>query len=158
MPPRLIRPAAYAWIVSDGRVLLCRLCEPHNLGLWTLPGGGLEFGEDAAAGCRREVLEETGLTVILESVLTVDTICAPTTPEVAVAEAHRLLQAEYPLESAEMYSLRIVYLARVVSGNLTDEAEGSTDRAEWIPLDQLQSLTLVDLAQTVLAVWEGQAH
>ena len=32
-------------------------------GMWTLPGGGLDHGEDPRAGVRREVYEETGLTV-----------------------------------------------------------------------------------------------
>lgn len=31
---------------------------------WTLPGGGIELGEEPALGVRREVLEETGLEVI----------------------------------------------------------------------------------------------
>lgn len=154
MPPRLIRPAAYAWIVADGKVLLCRLCEPHNMGQWTLPGGGLDFGEDIAEGCLREVREETGLEVQLDGLLAVDSICALTTPAVTVAESQRLLNLTYPAEPVEMFSLRIVYLASVVSGNLTNESEGSTDLAEWIPLGQVRDLVLVDLAETVLNAWD----
>ena len=30
-------------------------------GSWTLPGGGLDFGEDPEAGALRELGEETGL-------------------------------------------------------------------------------------------------
>ena len=60
--PGVTRLAAYAVIVQDGHILLCRVA-PGNLGagLWTLPGGGLEFGESPEVGVVREVEEETGL-------------------------------------------------------------------------------------------------
>jgi len=51
----------------EGRVLLLRTAwkgrsgEPREA--WLLPGGGLEPGEDAEAGARRELFEETGLQV-----------------------------------------------------------------------------------------------
>lgn len=32
-------------------------------GTWTMPGGKLEFGESFEDGARREVLEETGITI-----------------------------------------------------------------------------------------------
>jgi len=35
-------------------------------GRWTPPGGHLEPGEDAVTAARRELLEETGLTAVLE--------------------------------------------------------------------------------------------
>jgi 8-oxo-dGTP diphosphatase len=44
-------------------VLLGRRLRAPGLGLWGLPGGKLEPGEDALAAVRREVLEETGLDV-----------------------------------------------------------------------------------------------
>jgi ADP-ribose pyrophosphatase YjhB (NUDIX family) len=56
-------PGAQAVIVRDGRVLLGRRREEPGAGLWDLPGGFLEEGEDAVGALRREVLEETGLAV-----------------------------------------------------------------------------------------------
>lgn len=52
-------------IVFDpsGRVLLVRRARPPKLGLWSAPGGRLEPGETLADCCRREVLEETGITI-----------------------------------------------------------------------------------------------
>ena len=45
--PRRTRVAAYAVILRDGDILLSRLAPylvPHEQ--WTLPGGGIDFGED----------------------------------------------------------------------------------------------------------------
>ena len=59
------RIAAYGLIVQDARMVLCRISRqlPEHAGKWTLPGGGLDFGEDPADAVVREVLEETGLRV-----------------------------------------------------------------------------------------------
>jgi 8-oxo-dGTP pyrophosphatase MutT (NUDIX family) len=47
----------------DDRVLLFRYDEgPPNGRHWCTPGGGLDDGEDHAAGARRELAEETGWT------------------------------------------------------------------------------------------------
>ena len=46
-----------------GRVLLGRRSADPGRGLWDVPGGFLDEGEDAIAGLRREILEETGLEV-----------------------------------------------------------------------------------------------
>ncbi len=42
-------------------VLLVKRANAPALGLWTLPGGRLEFGETLAGAVARELLEETGL-------------------------------------------------------------------------------------------------
>jgi ADP-ribose pyrophosphatase YjhB (NUDIX family) len=41
-------------------VLLCRRAIEPRLGLWTLPAGFLENGEEMTSGARRETLEEAG--------------------------------------------------------------------------------------------------
>ena len=47
----------------DDRVLLFRYDDgPPNGRHWCTPGGGLNDGEDYAAGARRELAEETGWT------------------------------------------------------------------------------------------------
>lgn len=52
-------------IVFDaaGRLLLIRRGHEPARGSWSLPGGRCQDGEPAAAACRRELLEETGLEV-----------------------------------------------------------------------------------------------
>lgn len=48
---------------SAAEVLLIRRATPPNAGAWSLPGGAQELGERAEAGARRELLEETSVTV-----------------------------------------------------------------------------------------------
>jgi ADP-ribose pyrophosphatase YjhB (NUDIX family) len=56
---------AVAALVSDeeGSVLLARRAHEPYAGRWDSPGGFLEEGEAPLDGLRREILEETGLTV-----------------------------------------------------------------------------------------------
>nr|SBP00738.1 NUDIX hydrolase [Nonomuraea gerenzanensis] len=50
---------------AAGRLLLVQRGRPPGQGLWSVPGGRLEPGESDEAGVRREVLEETGLHVVV---------------------------------------------------------------------------------------------
>jgi ADP-ribose pyrophosphatase YjhB (NUDIX family) len=59
--PRERRPAVAAVVVADARLLLVRRGHEPHAGLWSLPGGRLQPGEESASACRRELLEETGL-------------------------------------------------------------------------------------------------
>jgi ADP-ribose pyrophosphatase YjhB (NUDIX family) len=57
----LIGVGAVVW--HRGRVLLARRARPPRVGQWSIPGGLLEPGETVEAAIRREVLEETGVTI-----------------------------------------------------------------------------------------------
>lgn len=46
-----------------GRILLIRRSRPPRAGQWSLPGGRQHLGETLEAAARREVLEESGLTL-----------------------------------------------------------------------------------------------
>jgi len=52
-------------IVYDRKALLIQRSDYSGGGDgdWEIPGGGLQFGEDLLEGLRREVKEETGLTI-----------------------------------------------------------------------------------------------
>jgi 8-oxo-dGTP diphosphatase len=127
-----LRVGAYAVIERDSAVLLARWIgsDPPR---WTLPGGGLDHGEDPRDGAVREVEEETGYRVSLGRVLTV--------------ESFREL-VRRPDGLLDHQAICIIYAAEVVGGQLRDEIGGSTDTAAWFPLADVPTLTrggLVDL-------------
>lgn len=52
-----------ALIIKDSKILLLRRSDTdeNDAGLWDLPGGSIEDGENIVEALKREVLEETGL-------------------------------------------------------------------------------------------------
>lgn len=131
-----LRVAAYCIIIDDGKMLLSHWNENGSDG-WTLPGGGLDPYEDPADAAVREVFEETGYHAELGELLGVDSHIVP-------AE-HRFHGATEPLQA-----LRIVYRARVVGGELTNETDGSTDEAAWFDLSEVATLKRVGLVEVGL--------
>ncbi|GAT85873.1 DNA mismatch repair protein MutT [Paenarthrobacter nicotinovorans] len=130
------RPAAYAVIVKEERILLAYWKQDDKEG-WTLPGGGLDFAEHPVDGCRREVREETGYEARVDRMLGID-----------VGHWPGETQADGSVRGFE--ALRIVYEATVVGGELTYEVDGSTTHAAWIPLHDVGKLNRVSLVDTAL--------
>jgi 8-oxo-dGTP diphosphatase len=126
--PKRQRVAAYAVIlrVATGgqEILLSRLAEritPDEL--WTLPGGGLDHGEDPRDAVLREVREETGL-------------------DADVGESARVYSAHLPGvwrdgRRVDAHALRIVYdgwVAPDAPEPRVVEVDGSTSEAAWQPV------------------------
>lgn len=134
-----LRVAAYAIIADDrGSILLAHWNEGRRAA-WTLPGGGLEAGEDPEKAVRREVREETGFKVRVDGLLGIHSRVIP--------PGRRLTDSTLPL-----HTLRIVYRASIVGGKLRHEKNGSTDRAEWFRLDEVRDLQRVKLVDIGLAM------
>ena len=55
--------AVSAAIVRDGRVLVARRARPPANGVFSLPGGVVEAGETLHEAVKREVMEETSITI-----------------------------------------------------------------------------------------------
>ena len=129
----LTRVAAYGLVRDARRVLLCRISDMISGfgGMWTLPGGGVEFGEHPAEGMVREVFEETGMHVRPIGIAEVDSI-----------------SGESPVGT--FHSIRIIYRTQLVGGVLTAEIDGTTDLCRWFTHDQARDLDAVDLVRTAL--------
>ncbi|HYC55841.1 MAG TPA: NUDIX hydrolase [Candidatus Binatia bacterium] len=63
------RVAVGAVVVRDGRVLLVERGKSPSSGMWAVPGGSVELGESLAQAVEREVMEETGVTVLAGDVV-----------------------------------------------------------------------------------------
>ena len=136
-PPRRVRLGAYA-ICRDsaGRLLLCHVAPGLlDAGRWTLPGGGVEFGEHPADAALRELREESGLDGELGAVEFVHSLLVP------------------PGQSSsgqELHLVGVVYAVRVTGGRLRPEVDGSTDGCVWHDLAAASRLELTDLARQAL--------
>ncbi|MEQ7848339.1 NUDIX hydrolase [Nocardioides kribbensis] len=127
--PRTQRVAAYAVVVRDEQVLLSRLAPRLSRSeLWTLPGGGLEHGEDPRDAVVREVHEETGL-------------------DVRVGDTSRVYSQRQRRDRrggrrVDSWSLRIVYegwVPRDAPAPRVVEVDGTTVDAAWHPLAAVRS-------------------
>lgn len=92
--------------VRDGRILLTRRAIEPSLGLWTFPGGYVDWGEDVRAAARRETLEEVELAVRVDRLVgiysypgasVVVVVFGATVPDGAepVANADEVLEVAY---------------------------------------------------------------
>lgn len=131
---RRTRIGSYSLCLDDqGRILLARLSALEvDVGAWTLPGGGIEFGEHPDIAAVRELEEETGL--IGEIV------------DVAGIFSHVYRQSGFA-RGGDLHFLGIIYRMTIVGGELRDEIDGTTDTCAWLAPADLQDLRLVELAQ-----------
>ncbi len=146
MGQQVQRVAAYAVIVRDGLILLSKLAprvSRHEI--WTLPGGGLDHGEDPRDAVVREVHEETGLSV-------------------SIGESARTYSLHLPDtwrrgRRVDAHSLRIVYAGWVPADSPAPrvvEVDGSTIEAAWQPLAAVLdgSLPTVSLVKEALSGYQ----
>jgi 8-oxo-dGTP diphosphatase len=136
------RVAAYAVCGDDeGRVLLCHIAPSVGVGdVWTLPGGGLDFGEPPEVAVLRELTEETGYVGELDGLIGV---------------SDRVFR---DVEGADrLHAIRILYRVRITGGELRDEPDGSTDTCRWLEPKEARSLRLGELARYALDLVRAEA-
>jgi 8-oxo-dGTP diphosphatase len=131
------KPTATALVVDDrGRILLARRAHEPYAGLWDLPGGFLDEGEEPLDALRRELREETGV-------------------EVEPGAFFGIVVDRYGGDDDARSTLNLYWLARVVDGD-PRPADDVTE-LRWFGPDELpdeRRLAFRNNAR-VLAAWRA---
>lgn len=136
------RAAAYVVAVDvQGRVLLTQFEKPGHpkSGAWTLPGGGMEWGEQAHDTAIRELKEETGLEATIGPLLGAQS-------EWFKASATELGQPGH--------ALRLIFEARNCTGTLKRDFsdDDTTVDAAWFTKEEIQHLNKVEVVDFGLSL------
>lgn len=120
-----------AVILRDNDVLLVRRGKEPLKGVWSLPGGALELGENLEDGIRREIREEVGLEVEVGPVVEVFERITP--------DKKGAVRYHYVL---------IDYLCRPTGGTLcaADDAED----ARWFAAKDLENIDITEGTSPVI--------
>lgn len=133
------RLAAYGLCRDNAdRILLTRFVEEGHpdSGLWTMPGGGMEWGEHPSDTAIRELEEETGLRALLGPILGVFSLWLDAIEAVSGRPGH---------------VVGLVYEVEEFEGELrTTFDAGTTDAVGWFSIDEVRSLPHVSLVDFVL--------
>jgi 8-oxo-dGTP diphosphatase len=125
------RVGAYGVLLRDHgtRILMTRISPAdYGAGLWTLPGGGLDHGEDPADAVVREVHEETSLAVTPRSIRLIYSDHFHGRNRAGVLEDFHGLSIVYdvdPVPGANLDALAIL------------EEDSSTDVVQWFDLSTM---------------------
>jgi len=119
-----MRLAVRAVIVRDGRLLLVNAWPGRQSDLWCAPGGGAERHASLPENLRREVFEETGLTVA---------VGAP------------CLVNEYHSEARAFHQVEVFFRCEIVAGETRADwvdPEGVVNRFCWVTETEARGLAL----------------
>ncbi len=132
--------AVSAAIIRDGKVLVVRRARNPALGIYTLPGGGVETGETLMQAVTREVREETSMDI-----------------EPVALAGHREAIVRDAQGRVERHFVILCFAARWLSGEPVLNEE--LDDARWLAPAALSSLrTTEGLAEIVTAAIERLAR
>jgi len=143
-PPQRQRIAAYAVLTRGQEILLTQMSRLTRIpGRWTLPGGGIDHGEDPRAALVREVYEETGLHVRPGRVLDV--------------HASHFVGPRWDGRVEDYHGVHLIFEAEIDEGSRATEPhvtelDGSTAEVEWVPLDRARELDLLSAARHALSM------
>jgi len=115
----MMRCVAELAVVEGDKVLMVKAKRGFSKGYWNLPGGFMQYGETPEVACAREVTEETGVDVAIESPVGVYVSTFPDKPA---------------------YTLGFVFQGRVLSKNFHPKAD-EIEKVDWQTFDHGLELT-----------------
>ena len=101
---------AYGFIIKDDKIALIKKARGGYTGLLDLPGGGIEHDETPVEALHRELMEEAGVTVINEELITV------------TSRTFKWQMEEDLIE--DLHHIGILYKVKIKDDKLKEEADG----------------------------------
>ena len=110
------RVAAKAFIMNDGKLLLIKRADDdiQKPGIWEIPGGRLEPGEEPISGLKREIKEEVGIDIDV---------------------LHPFSVRHFTRADGQMITL-LIFLSKALNDNVKISKEHSN--FEWVPMDNVK--------------------
>ena len=112
-----IKTGAGVIIWQDGKVLMGYRLSKHGHGVWSFPGGHVEFGEHPDQAVIREALEETGL---------------------VISEVEKLTFTSDFYENGTQY-ITLFFKAKSWSGSVENREPEKCERWDWFAPEALPS-------------------
>lgn len=129
------RPSVYGVAIRDGKVLLVPQWDGYDF-----PGGGVDLGETLDEAFRREVFEETGLTV--------------ERGEILACESDFFI---HPASQKPYHCILSYYACRSIVGEISDANFGESEKeyakkAEWVSLERIHELKFYNPVDSIAII------
>lgn len=134
------RLAAYAIVLSDRGLLATEFSDRTAVaGLWSLPGGGIDPGENPAQTIQREVFEETGQNVEVMQFLDVQT-------------DHWIGRSPHGVIE-DFHAVRLIYAACCTEpvDPVVHDVGGTTASSAWVPTERWREMNWATGARALVA-------
>jgi mutator protein MutT len=124
---------------NDNQILLIQRSQEPNEGLWALPGGLVEVGEELETAVKREVLEECNIHIDVEELVSV--------LDLILKDENQKVKYHYIL---------IDYAGTYLSGDLKPQSDAKN--AGWFHQNELDNLNIPEATfQVILKAFEKRS-
>lgn len=128
----------YGVIEENNKIILIKKARGGYIGKLDLPGGGMEYGEEASETLKRELMEEVGVVVNKETLMDIKTNTIKWQMESDVIE--------------DLYHIGIIYKVDGFSGDIKNNPDGIDSLgADWYEISELNLENLTPFAKFVIS-------